>query len=90
MSAAVDEAAAYRIRVGRRVGAEWSDRLGGLTVLVDQAPDRPATTELVGPLPDQAALLGVLDLLYSLGVPLLSVERLESGGALDVEKPEPR
>ena len=77
MSAAVDEAATYRIRVGRRVGAEWSDRLGGLTVLVDEAPGRPVVTELVGPLLDQAALLGVLDLLYSLGAPLLSVERLD-------------
>jgi hypothetical protein len=90
MSTAVDEAATYRIRVGRRVGAEWSDRLMGLTLVVDDAPDRQVATELTGPLPDQAALFGVLDLLYSLGAPLLSVERLDSGGPLELEEPEKR
>jgi hypothetical protein len=35
-----------------------------------------AVTELVGSLPDQATLIGVLTSLYDLGMPLLSVERV--------------
>jgi len=80
--AAVDEAATYRIRVGRRVGCEWSERLG-MSVHVDEAGGRAVATVLTGLLPDQAALLGVLDQLYCLGAPLLSVERLEGGAAFE-------
>lgn len=36
-------------------------------------------TELTGPLPDQAALMGVLNQLYRNLVPLLSVECLSAG-----------
>jgi hypothetical protein len=37
---------------------------------------RHAVTVLFGPLVDQAALLGVLNALYELGLPLLSVDYL--------------
>jgi len=39
-------------------------------------PDKLPQTELTGPLQDQAALMGVLEHLYSRGVAILSVERL--------------
>jgi len=55
----------------------------GMRLEVSETAGRAATT-LTGELPDQAALLGVLDQLYCLGAPLLSVECLESG-----ESPEP-
>ena len=79
MTPAVDEAATYRITVGRRVGFEWSERLMGMRLEVNETASRPVTTVLTGELPDQAALLGVLDQLYCLGAPLLSVERIEMG-----------
>jgi len=66
----------YRIRVGGRLASEWSDRLGGLKVTVWETAGEEAFAELSGRLADEAALMGVLEHLYSLGVPLLSVERL--------------
>jgi hypothetical protein len=39
-----------------------------------------ACTVLEGPLPDQAALIGVLKGLYDLGLPLLLVECVEDNG----------
>jgi hypothetical protein len=68
--------AVYRIRVVGRVDPRLSARLGGLTITSGEAPGYPIITELTGELPDQAALLGVLNQLYHRLVPLLSVEYL--------------
>ena len=68
--------ATYRIRVRGHLPQRWSDRLGGMTITTDdQAGEAPVTT-LSGWLRDQAALLGVLNTLYDLHLPLLSVEYL--------------
>jgi hypothetical protein len=71
------EPATYAIRVQGALEANWSDRLGGLRIVVIRAGDQ-AVTELSGRLPDQAGLIGVLTSLYDLGMPLLSVERVSS------------
>jgi hypothetical protein len=71
------EPAIYAIRVQGALEANWSDRLGGLRIVVIRAGDQ-AVTELSGRLPDQAGLIGVLTSLYDLGMPLLSVERVSS------------
>jgi hypothetical protein len=71
------EPATYAIRVQGALEANWSDRLGGLRIIVVRAGDQ-AVTELSGRLPDQAGLIGVLTSLYDLGMPLLSVERVSS------------
>lgn len=63
---------AYVIRVGGALRDTWSDRLGGMRITPDDI--NPGCTLLEGTLPDQAALLGVLNGLYDLGMPLLSVE----------------
>jgi hypothetical protein len=47
-----------------------------MTLTIQEAPGQPTITELTGPLPDQAALLGVLNQLYLLLGPLRSVEGL--------------
>lgn len=47
--------------------------MGGLEISVTGSQDQPVTT-LTGELLDQAALMGVLNGLYSLGYALLSVE----------------
>lgn len=66
--------AAYEIRVRSHLGSGWSDWFTGLRVTLEDNGD----TLLAGPL-DQAALHGVLRRVRDLGVPLISVTRIESG-----------
>ena len=54
----------------------WSDRLGGLKITVTRQEGATPHTTLAGDLLDQAALMGVLDKLYDLRLPLLSVQCL--------------
>jgi len=44
---------------------------------VGQAGGSPAITTLTGVVPDQAALAGLLQKLYTLGLPLVEVRRKE-------------
>ncbi len=71
-------AATYRIGVQGILDESWSDRLGGMTIMVNSEPvnEAPATT-LFGHLRDQVDLIGVLNTLYDLHLPLLSVEYLD-------------
>ena len=68
----------YRIRVEGRLGAEWSDRLGGLQISTACEGAQLITT-LSGPLIDQASLLGVVNTLHDLQLTILSVKRLGNG-----------
>ena len=69
-----DLPATYRIRVKGYLDDRWSDRLGGMEIgAIDRAESGPETM-LVGWLPDQAALCGVLNALYDLHLSLISVE----------------
>jgi len=75
----VHSAAEYRIRVIGVLDAAWSDQLGGLAITRERhAPNGRAITTLRGRLLDQAALYGVLNTLYDLRLPLLSVECIAS------------
>ena len=65
-------------QLGRPRGCGWSDRLGGMTISAAKLADGPAATMLIGELADQSALFGVLNTLYDLGLPLVSVERIAS------------
>jgi len=69
--------ARYRIRSQGRLDTSWSDRLGGMSITQVAPENKPPVTTLVGHLPDQAALAGVLNALYNLHLPLLSVENLD-------------
>lgn len=71
--------ATYQIRVQGIVAANWSDRLEGMNITRDGDGEGRETTVLVGRLPDQAALTGVLATLYELHFPVISVECLEVG-----------
>jgi hypothetical protein len=62
----------YEIRVRGHLDPKRLHWFECLTVR--QAPD--GQTLLVGPIPDQAALFGLLSWLYDLGIPLLSVKQL--------------
>jgi hypothetical protein len=74
-----DRPATYRIDVRGRIPARWCDRLEGM-VLTECSTDAeyPVTT-LLGELSDQAALEGVLNTLFALHLPVVSVERLSAG-----------
>lgn len=61
------------ITVIGHVNPEWSDYLSGLTIEPTRVHGAPAT-RLSGAVQDQAALLGTLNGLYSLGFALLSVQ----------------
>ncbi len=71
----------YQVHVGGHLDTCWTDWLGGLSLFAQ--PD--GTTLLVGELPDQAALHGVLNKLYNLNLTLLSVQciRLDREDAQD-------
>jgi len=68
--------ATYRIRIQGVVDENWSDYYGGMTIEAKIEPDQPPVTTLTGQLLDQAALMGVLNRLYGLCLPVLSVECL--------------
>ena len=69
-----DRPAVYRIQVKGSLDQKWSDWFDGFTVTL-QADDE---TSLTGPVADQAALHGLLAKVRDLGLPLLSVKRVES------------
>jgi len=76
----IDQPAEYEICVVGKLDSSWSDRLGGLAIkcsIGDKKDKKPVTT-LTGPLIDQAALLGVLNTLYNMRLPLISVDCLSA------------
>ena len=73
--------AVYRIRVSGRMDPSWSERLQGMILTVFEE-DQATFTELSGLLPDQAALMGVLEHLNNCGISLLAMECL----AAELEK----
>jgi hypothetical protein len=68
--------ATYRIKVQGQLDQNWTDRLAGMAITASSQGDEPPVTVLEGWLPDQAALAGLLNTLYELHLPLLSVEIL--------------
>ena len=62
----------YQIKVQGHLGLQWTDWFGGVTITLEDNGD----TLLTGPVIDQAALYGVLKKVRDLGMPLLSVNRV--------------
>ncbi len=73
----LDQPATYQIKVPGHLDQSWSDWAGGMTITLESGDDNPPTTTLTGVV-DQAALQGLLRRLYSLGLPLLSVNRVDA------------
>jgi hypothetical protein len=63
----------YEIRVKGHLGPRWAARFEGMTL----TRDGDGTTVIHGPVVDQAALHGLLARVRDLGIPLLSVTRVE-------------
>lgn len=77
----------YQIRIKGHLSSQWTAWFGGLAITLEENGD----TILTGPVPDQAALHGLLRKVRDLGMPLLSVNRVEPAGtdAPDVKPPHP-
>jgi hypothetical protein len=73
----MDESAEYQIRVQGELDTNWSDRLGGMNIATNQSGAGLPVTTLLGRLPDQAALSGIMETLYELHLRVLDVKRLD-------------
>ena len=73
----------YQITVKGHLNPNWADLFDGLTI----TPLPDGSTEISGPVIDQAALHGLLRKVRDLGVPLLSVTRVrpDQADASDVK-----
>jgi hypothetical protein len=67
----------YEIRLKGHLDDRWAEWFEGLTITLEDNGD----TLLTGPVIDQAALYGLLKKVRDLGLPLLSVNRVEPGPA---------
>jgi len=78
MESGHDSAATYQIVVRGRLDESWSARLSDMTISAASGAGSEVTTILCGTLSDQAALAGVLNTLYDLGLTLVSVSSLST------------
>ena len=74
----LDQPAIYQIKVPGHLDESWSEWAGGMTITVENGDDNPPTTTLTGTVADQAALQSLLRRLYSMGLPLISVNRIDT------------
>jgi hypothetical protein len=82
-SLSVHTSAVYQIRLQGVLDETWQDSIGDFWIISYRNSQKGEALEtlLVGKVPDQAALAGVLNLIYNLGLPLLDVACL--GQVLD-------
>jgi len=73
----LDRPATYQIKVPGLLDESWSDWDRKITITIDSDADGLPVTTLTGKV-DQAALQGLLRRLYSMGLPLISVNCVES------------
>lgn len=69
-----DKQGVYQIRVKGNLDQTWSDWFDRFTIM----PQANNETLLTGPVADQCALHGLLAKIRDLGLPLLSVKRVEN------------
>ena len=80
-SMTTDEGGRYEIRLKGRLDDRWAAWFDGLSLTHESA----GTTLIYGPVVDQAALHGLLTKVRDLGLPLISVTRLNTSR----KEPEP-
>ena len=64
----------YEIRLKGNLDTRWGNTFEGMTIVLDDN----GNTRLTGPVIDQSALHGLLKKIRDLGIPLISVNRLET------------
>ena len=72
----LDRPATYQIKVPGELDQSWADWGQQISITVNREGDIPPVTTLTGTF-DQAALQGLLRRLYSLGLPLISVNYID-------------
>ena len=72
-----EEVPIYQVRIKGHLGPEWAGWFGGIAIALENNGD----TLLTGPVTDQAALHGLLRKVRDLGMPLISVNRIQPGSA---------
>ena len=75
----MDLPAVYRIRVVGQVDPRSSRIVAGMQITKSDDSSGQVETILIGRVPDQASLAGVLNTLYEMHLPVKSVECLEAG-----------
>jgi hypothetical protein len=70
--------ATYQIKVPGHLDPSRSEWAEGMTITVKSEGDGPPVTTLTGTVADQAALQSLLRRLYSLGLPLISVNWIDT------------
>lgn len=63
----------YQIRIAGHLNPRWTNWFGDMSITLLEEGD----TLLTGPIPDQAALYGLLRKVRNLGMSLVSVNRVE-------------
>jgi hypothetical protein len=65
----------YEIRIKGHLGVQWADWFGDVTITLEANGETLLTGEVI----DQSALHGLLRKVRDLGMPLVSVNRVEHG-----------
>jgi hypothetical protein len=73
-----EQPACYEIRVQGWLGPDWSEWFDGMTITHQKEREGQPITILTGSVADQAALHGLLNKVYNLGLPLLAVYCLDT------------
>ena len=76
---AMNEIAYYRILVSGCVSEWWVNRYLDVKTLVAHRETDSIITEMTGKVPDQDALMGLLNMFYDMRHVLISVDRLSAG-----------
>jgi hypothetical protein len=71
-----DGPATYRIIVKGRIDQLWFEDLGGMDIQIEGRENEPVITILSGQVRDQAELMGIMNSLYELHMPVISVEHM--------------
>ena len=67
----------YQIKVEGRLAEGWSTWIGDMEVTIETDQDGTPVSIFTGPIPDQAALRGILSKIWDMNLTLISVIRNE-------------
>lgn len=73
----------YEVRVQGRIDSQWSKWFDDMTVCTAEIDEALVYTTISGAVADQAALLGLLQKLYSLGLPICELRQVGSNVLLE-------
>lgn len=76
----------YQIQIQGHLGENWSDWLQAFHIQYNEN----GITILTGPVIDQAALRGLLDRLFDLGIPILSFRQIDFHPEERIDSPLPQ